>query len=755
MQVTLDRALELALGHVQAGRWAEAEGVYRQVLAAIPEHPDALHMLGILACQRGAYDAAIDLIGRAIARNPGIAEYHSNLGESYRRAGQADRALDCFRRAVAFKPGLAEAHNSLGILLEARGRREEAIAAYRRALALKPGLAEAHNNLGICLHAQGQFDEALASYRRALAIQPDYPEAHNNLGMTLHSLKRFDEALAAHARAAQLRPEYAEAHMNLGLNYYETGRREEAIAAYRRALQLRPDLAVAYNNLGIALHDTGRLDEAIAVYLRAIQLKPDYADVRSNLGNVLWDQGRLDEAGAAYRQSLELKPDAPYACNNLGNVFKDQGRLDEALAHFRKAVDLKPDYTSAASNFVFTAMYHPAHDAAALLAEHRRWARQFADPLAGQIRPHANDRDPDRRIRVGFLSPDLRDHPVGQSLLPLFIHRDRGRTEVVCYCDARRPDAFTARLQGLADLWRDTLGQTDEQVADLIRADRVDLLVDTTLHSGNHRLLVFARKPAPVQAVMLGLPLTTGLSAVDYRLTDAYLDPPGLTDGDYVERSIRLPHAFWCYRPPEHAPAVGPLPAGRNGSLTFGSLNRFAKVTPQALELWLRLLQALPASRLVIYSQPGSHRDDVRARFEAGDIAADRLTFIAKVAPAENLPRYHELDLCLDPFPHNGHISTLDSLWMGVPVLTLAGSTVVGRAGVSLLSNVGLPEFIARTPDQLIEIATRWAGDLPGLAAVRAGLRPRMEASPLLDYPQFTADVEAVFRQIWTTWCRQ
>jgi len=650
-QITIEQAMQIAAGHYQAGRLAEAGEIYRQILAHYPDHADALHLLGVLAGQSGHLDAAINLIGRAIIINPTVAEYHSNLGETYRRSGDLERAIHCFRRAIE----------------------------------LKPDQAESQNNLGIALKDMGCLDEAIASFHRAI----------------------------------QLRPDYAEAHCNLGVALQETGRGDQAIASYNRAIQLDPDLVAAHNNLG----------------------------------NTLWGKGLLDAAIDTYRRALVLDPDRAATRNNLGNIFREQGRLDEALACYRRAVDRNSDDSVAASNFVFTLNYHPDYDSQAILAEHRHWARLFAEPLATQIRPHDNDRAPDRRLRIGFVSPNLCAHPVGYLLLPLFSHRDPRRTEIVCYTDVKRGDDVTASLKALADGWRNTAGVSDQDMANSIRADRIDILVDLALHTAGNRLLVFARKPAPVQLTMLGMPSTTGLATIDYRLTDPYLDPPGTSETDYTERSIRLPHCYWCYQPPEESPPVSSLPAEKNGFVTFGCLNMFAKVTRPALQLWVKILQALPDARLVIQSQPGSHLAAVRALFQQGGIGDERVEFAAKATRGEYFERFRNLDLGLDPFPYNGHTSTLDALWMGVPIITLTGRTAVGRGGVSLLSNIGLTELIAQTPANYVAIALDWARDPARLEALRDGLRQRMLASPLMDGKQYAADVEAAFRSMWKTWC--
>ncbi len=516
---------------------------------------------------------AIDLIGRAIAVNPYVAEYHNTLGDACRRSGQRGGAIASFCRAIELNPELSAAYSNLGHTLKSMGRSHEAIAAYYRVVTLEPSNFDVQRNLGVALTGAGRLDEAITALRRAVQLVPGSALAHINLGFALSA----------------------------------AGRLEEATLANRRAIALEPDNSVAHNNLGGVLNDLGEYEEAIAAYRRSIELRPDAAVVHTNLGNALWNWGWLDEAISSAARAIALDSGHVEAHVGIGNAFVAEGRLDEALASFRKSVEMRPDLLEAASSLLFALHYHPDYGAQALLAEHRRWARQHAEPLAAQIRPHGNDRTPDRRLRIGFLSPDLRGHPVGRSLLPLFAHLDPRQSEIVCYSDVRGPDDVTERLKALTHEWHKSVGLRDPELADRIRGDAIDILVDTTLHTARNRLLVFARKPAPVQVTMLGPPATSGLTTMDYRLTDPYLDPPGSCDIDYTERSVRLPHCFWIFQPPDESPPVESLPAGKNGFITFGCLNQFAKVTRPTLELWVKILQAFPDSRLVIQSEQGGH----------------------------------------------------------------------------------------------------------------------------------------------------
>jgi predicted O-linked N-acetylglucosamine transferase (SPINDLY family) len=527
---------------------------------------------------------------------------------------------------------------------------------------------------------------------------------------------------------------------------------DEAVACYRRALELKPDYAEAHSNLGVALNDQRKLEAAVACYRRALELKPDYAEAHGNLGNALNDQGKLDEAVACYRRALELKPDYAGARCNLGNALKDQGKLDEAVACYRRVLELKPDYAGVHSNLLYIRLFCPGYDAQAIFEEHRRWSRQHAEPLARFIQPHCNDRSLHRRLRIGYVSPDFRNHAASFFLVALLSAHDHQNFEIFCYADVACPDRITARLRSYADVWQNITGLTDEQVAQLVRQDKIDILVDLSMHTAGNRLLVFARKPAPVQVCWLN-PGTTGLSTIDYRLTDPYIDPPGLHDHDYSEESVRLPDTFWCYDPLASEPAVNALPALENGYITFGCLNNFCKVNVSVLKLWAQVLKAVDGSRLMLLAAEGSHRQHTLDLLEQEGVKPDRVTFVARRPRQQYLELYHRIDIGLDTFPYNGHTTSFDAFWLGVPVITIVGQTAVARGGLSLLRNLGLPELIAEKPEQFVSIAVELTNDLPRLRDLRATLRDRMHASPLMDAPRFARNIEAAYREMWRRWC--
>ena len=628
------------------------------------------------------------------------------------------------------------------------GRLQDADLLYRQFLMQQPDHVEAMQSLGILCAQTGRPQAAVELLRKVAAALPDSPEACSNLANVLESCGRHDEAIASYRKAIALRPDFVQAYSNMSNALRSTGRYDEAIAAARQALAIRPDHAPAYNNLGHALQTKGLWDQALAAYRQALALRPDLSVVHSNLANMLCLRGQFDQAIDACLKALALRPHFPEAYLTLGNAMKDTARLDDALAAYDRALSLEPDHLAAAMNRLFALHFHPDYDAKAILREHQKWNQRFAQPLAAAIQPHANDRNPDRRLKIGYVSPDFCNHCQSFFTTPLLSHHHHEQFEVFCYASVERPDQLTQRLRGYADVWRDCLGQSDADVARMIRQDQIDILVDLTMHMANGRPLVFARKPAPVQVAWLAYPGTTGMTAMDYRLTDPYLDPPD-ADGDYVEKSIRLPDTFWCYDPLTDQPPVGALPALSVGHVTFGCLNNFCKVNAGTLELWSQVLSAVPGSRLILLCPQGSHRPQVLEKLK---VQADRVEFVEFAPREQYLKRYHRIDIGLDTFPYNGHTTSLDSLWMGVPVVSMVGQRAVSRAGWSQSKNLGLAEqLVGQRPQDFVSLAVGLAGDLPRLSQMRGQLRLRMEKSPLMDADRFARKVEEAYRQMWHT----
>ena len=517
---------------------------------------------------------------------------------------------------------------------------------------------------------------------------------------------------------------------------------------FQQAVQLQPGHADAWSNMGDVLRDMGKVDQSLASLRQALSLRPNSAGLFNKIGILLHEQGHLDDAVAHVQEAVRLQPAFVDAYNNLGSLLKEQAKLEEAIAVFRTACKVKP-VAAYHSNMVYDLSFHAGYDAKGILAEARLWNQTYAEPLRRFVQPHMNDPNPNRKLRIGYVSADFRSHCQALFTVPLLANHDHSQFEIFCFADVPRPDVLTERLRGYADVWRGTAGLSDQQIADMIRNDRIDILVDLGMHMAHNRLLVFARKPAPVQVSWLAYPGTTGLWAMDYRLTDPYLDPPGLDDAYYSETSLRLPDTFWCYDPLGTQPPVNDLPALRNEPFTFGCLNNFCKVNDGGLDLWAAVLRAVPGSRLLLLAPVSRVRDEVRDKLRQRQIAAERVDFVPFLPRPEYLKQFHRIDLSLDPVPYNGHTTSLDGFWMGVPTVTIIGKTVAGRAGWSQLCNLGLKELAATTPEQYVRIAADWAGDLPRLQQLRASLRQRMSASPLMNARLFARNMENAFRQMW------
>jgi protein O-GlcNAc transferase len=641
--MTTADALHRAMQQHQAGQLSEAEMVYRQVLTEHPDHPDALHLLGLIAHHRGQHAQAAQLIDRAAK--------------------------------------------------------------------LAPTAADLQFNLGLVFAAMNRPDEALAAYRQALKLNPNLERAARNVAAILYNLCRFDEA----------------------------------IAAYHRVLQFAPEAADVHNNLGVAFNRAGKPNQAAASFEKALAARPNDAAILTNLAASLLDMGRLDEALHACRQAVAADPKLVQAYDNLAHVLEAQGEVAQAIACYDRALTIQPNDPVIASKRLFTLQRDPNCDPHTLRVEHERWSHQHARPLFSNRKFQISNLQPRRRLRVGYVSADFCDHAVGRNLLPLLRHRDRENFQVHCYSGTLRPDAMTAKLREQTDAWRDILGRSDDQVA-----DQIDILVDLSLHSAGHRLLIFARKPAPVQVTYLGYCGTTGLDAIDYRLSDPYIDPPDADLSQYTEKTWRLPHTFWCYQPPQDSPP----PASATQRLTFGCLNNFAKVSPAAQELWARILKATPGSKLILHSLPGSHLDAVRRRFTSAGVTDDRLEFVGKQGFMPYIATYQRIDIALDPFPYGGGITTCDALWMGVPTVTLCGKTAVGRGGCSILSNIGLSQWVAHSEQEYLKIAVDLAGHPDDLKTLRSTLRQRMLDSPLMDAKAFAGDVETAYREMFQACCQ-
>lgn len=632
-------------------------------------------------------------------------------------ARRPEAAAAVCRAALTADAGQAELWHLLGVIAHNRGDPATAVAHLSRAVALRPDDAEARGNLAHSLHAAGQAQAAVAAFRDYLAVRPDDADAHARLGDALRALGRMAAAAAAYREAIARRPAHAEAHGNYAGALLALGRNVEAAAACREALRLDPDGLAAGLNLAVALARCGD----------------------------------LDGAGAAGEAVAARHPDAPRVYRTLALLYKDQAMTGRAVACYRRAVALEPHNAATHSAMLFLLLYDPGLDYREVLAEHRRWGARHAATLCPPV-PHGNAPDPERRLRVGYLSADFCYHSKAEAFAPLVEAYDRGRFEVVCYSGTAQSDRRTAEFRRAAGAWCDTRGLTDAALAARIRDDRIDVLVDLSGHTLGNRLTVMAHRPAPVQAGWLDV---TGVMAVDALITDRVLWPPA--DAALIcESLVHLPDGALGYRPPPEAPPVAPPPAPARGHVTFGSFNGALKLGPPVLDAWAEILGRVAGARLVLknpsFDDPALCRRFARA-FAGRGIDPQRIAFLGRTGQMAQLAAHAGIDIALDTFPGNGGVTTWEALWMGVPVVALRGHPPAGNNGAAILTFTGLAELIAETPAAYVDLAARLAADPAGLAQRRSRQRPRLAAAPILDPRAYARSVQDAYRRLWRRWC--
>ncbi len=731
---------------------------------------------------------AIEAFTTALKHDPAYAPAHFNMGNAYVRSGRPQEALAAYREALAARPEFADAEVALGLLLDGLGQTEAAVASYRRALALNPQNAEVHASLGDALRSLGQHADAAESYHRALDINPQNFELHHNLGMYLQGLGHTSTAVASYRRALELRPDVAVMHFNLGNALRELGKIDDAVASYRRTLEINPHLPEAYCNLGNALGELGKLDDAVASYQRAIEMKPDFAEAHCSLGAVRQNLGQFKSAVSSYRRALEINPAFPEAHYNLGNglraleqfedailSFRDAlsinpnyveayhnlgssleqlGRLDEALASYKRALQIQPDNLETHKNLLFALNYSASHSIPTCLEQARRYGH-LAATRAGVTRFASWCCQPTPRLlRVGLVSGDLRNHPVGYFLESLLSRADSMRLEIIAYPTFNKSDDITSGIRRRVADWRPLFGQSDEAAARLIRADGVHVLIDLSGHTDKNRLPVFAFRPAPVQCTWLGYFATTGVAEIDYVLGDPYVTPVEEAS-HFTERLWQLPDSYLCFTPPRFEVEVGALPALSSHQITFGCFNNLAKMNDEVVALWARVLQEVRGSRLLLKTlqlRDVRIRETTQQRFAARGIAPDRLILEGSSPRAELIATYNRVDIALDPFPYPGGTTSVEALWMGVPFITRRGDRFLSHIGETIAHNSGLSDWIAADNKDYLVKAIEFASNLPRLSDLRAGLRQQVLASPMFDATSFAHNFDAALWDMWRHW---
>ena len=652
------------------------------------------------------------------------------------------------------EPADTGALRMLGLVAHRTGRLDASVEIARLATAPPVERADAYAHLGNVLRKLGQPSAAVDSFRRALDARWNFPEVLCDLGNTLAEAGRADEAVLCYRTALNLRPHDAIVHANLGSALRTLGQLDAAIESFRAALALDPSSAPAHVNLANALLNRDDLDGAIAACAAAVAHQPNDAGLRRILGARLAAAGRVRDAIDEYRRALALDPADAIAHFELGSQLQRLGDWSGAAERFAAGCALAPRDAALRSNVVFGLNYDPEIDDADLFEAHRDFDRDVTAPLRPAVPSHDNSRDPERPLRIGYVSADLCRHPVGYLFAPVLAAHDPGVVQAVCYAGNVHKDDLTDALRDRAHGWHSTVGLDDAAVVERIRADGIDILVDLAGHTGGNRLTVFARKPAPVQVSWLGYFNTTGMTAIDYVVMGATCVLPE-SERFFTERVVRLPAGRFCYQPPDYAPPVVEPPARAAGRVTFGSFNSLGKLNDRVYDLWAAVLRAVPESRLLLkwHLRHPAQAEHWRAAFVARGIDPERVILRAASPHVQMLAEYGDVDIALDPFPFCGGLTSCEALWMGVPIVTLRGHRTVSRQTLGLLSQLGLTELVADSPQHYVELAAALAADLPALAAMRAALRPRMAASPLCDAGSFTRGLEAAYRAMWRAWC--
>jgi len=768
----------------QAGQLEQAAEKYRLAIHAKPDFAAAHNNLGIIMKDLKRFADAARCYRQALQHKPeSMAEIHNNLGFALLAQQQTDDAIHHFQAALELRPTYFNACYSLALALQGEERFDEALHYYLKALEINPDHGDILNNVGGLYSRRKQYTEALKYFRMALNSAPGDAGIHYNIGNLLRHQEQFQEAINAYREALAITPDSALCWNNLGLAQQELGQLSEAEESFRQAIYHSPDAAGIYSNFGNVLCDDNRQVEAIEQYRKAIEIDPSYAEAWNNMGMAFWSQGENETAIEYYQKALQLDPRSPAACNNMGNAYSalgqyekalsyfqqvlaldpdnaetlnnignsynEQGQYEIALKYFRRTLEIKPLFTAAHSNMLFLLSYNVLLPPREMLEAHLEWDRVHGHAGRKHGYRHPSTGDPNKRLRIGYVSPDIRLHAVSFFLEPILRKHDRRQVEVFCYAEVSRPDNVTAHLRALADHWRSTVGLTDEALAHRIHEDGIDILVDLAGHTAGNRLGAFSYKPAPVQASYLGYFTTTGLAAMDYWISDAVLTPDDTAELS-TETIYRLPRCCLSYQHPAEAP---PVSIPENNVITFGSFNHLSKISTATVALWSKVLQAVPHSQLLLKTKQLADtavQHKIQARFAERGISADRLILLPMTPTVqEHLGIYGQVDIALDTIPRTGGSTTTEALWMGVPVITLAGKRFIERLSTTMLSAVGLDELITHSPEEFVACAAALANDHDRRTSLRTSLRQRMMESPLCDASGLCQALESAYRSMW------
>ena len=781
--------LERAVTLQNTGLLPDAQAVYRQLLKLAPKHFDALYLLGMSEYHARSYHEAERHLRKAAEVEPRSAKAHLNRGVVLFALGRFEEAGASYKRAIALDPGYAVALNNLGnvclmsnrlgeaieyydkalaikqdfpnawynrgLVLQQLGRHADALASHERALAFDPNYAEALVGQGSALRAMGRPAEALDSYDRAVAANPNFAEAFNNRGNILREMKRLVDARDSFDRALAINPNFAEAHNGRGGVSTNLRDYDQAIASLDQALAVRPNYPEALANRGAAWLELKRFDQAVADYQRALALAPGLVEGWVGLGNTLHQSKRYAEAIACCERALSLDPNAARAHALMGHCLMILGRIDEAIAKLDDALRIKPDLEDVISLKIFVLDFADGADFVQHRDVRRLWWDQIGSRIAVQSEPHRNVRDPQRRLVVGYVSADFREHSAARAFKPVLQYADKALFETVCYSCSVSEDRLTGEFRQMADRWHDVSQWTDDRLADQVRQDGIDILVDLSGHTGGHRLGAFVRKPAPIQVHGWGHGTPPGLPAMDYVFSDR-VSIPSEVRHLFKETIWDLP-CFMTLDPlPTDIVRLAGFPALANGFVTFGVFNRVSKISDSAVKVWAQILDRLPGSKLLVKDgglDDASVRDGLLARFVRNGVSTERIELLGATSRSDHLATLNRVDICLDPFPQNGGVSTWEALQMGVPVVAKLGNTLSGRVAGSILAAIDMQDWVAASAQDYVEIAVARSCRLDELADSRHALPGRIAASTAGNPVAYAGEVAKAYRSMWQTYC--
>ncbi|MBF0194185.1 MAG: tetratricopeptide repeat protein [Magnetococcales bacterium] len=778
-QLTVDEAYSQAVEHFNCQRYSESAKLCSAIFNAFPNSINAVNLLGVIAQKLNRHDLAIMEFERAIKIDNSKAILFFNMGRSLHILGRRDDAIKNLNIALKIEPNNIEIKKSIGDILKSSTKYagvdnqnllaeqalqkgvdlhkanqfEQAIKWYKKVLEIRPKDAAVLSNIATALQSIGKLDEAVNIYKKVINIKPNYAMAYSNLGNILAQQGRADEAIINYNKAINIKPDYSLAYFNLGNAQKEKSKLDEATISYQKAIKFQPDYAEAYNNLGNILKEKNRVDEAIKCYKKAILIKPDYAEAYNNIGTALHENNQLDESVPNYQKAIAIQPKYAEAYNNLGNAIKEQGKLKSAVACYKKAISIKPGFVEAHNNLIFCTDLFTNVDSDQFQIERKIWADIHAEPLKPVWPKLNNTANPNRKIRVGYVSSDFRHHSAAYIFGPVLLQHDRNNFQIYCYAGNSTVDDMTEQFKKIAHKWLCTYNLDDAKLAKIIENDEIDILVDLAGHTKGSRLLTFARKPAPIQITAWGYPHGTGMDAMDYLFADPIFIPQKERH-KYSEEIIDLPCAVHLNSEISFTD-IKELPFKKNGYITFGAFNRIEKYNDAVFKVWAKILHKMPTAKLLIKTVKLDHAkrvEDIHNYFVNLGIDTSRIILVGKTSKEEHQETYNKVDITLDPFPHNGGMTTLESLRMGVPVLTCESQTRCPTSA-SILHVVGLDDWRAKSEKEYVDNAVEFANNIKTLETLRKELRDRFDESALWNSDIYTKAVETLYRQLWHKWC--